>query len=91
MPIILLDIHNISIVLEGKLSASKNVKQWPKKPDSKIVNEDFVYMERCSNIEISGGGKVDGRGYHWWIICWLQIKSLMPQDKRPHLFNIADC
>lgn len=50
MPIVFSDIHNISIVIEGKLSASKNVKQWPKKPDSAITNEDFVYMVRCTGI-----------------------------------------
>lgn len=29
MPIVLEDIHNVSIIIEGKLSASKNVTAWP--------------------------------------------------------------
>ena len=88
MPIVLKNLHNLTIIVEGKLSASKNVKKWDKKPNS-ISYEDFIYMQNCSYIEICGGGKVDGRGYHWWIIEWLQIKSLMPpKSSRPHLFNI---
>lgn len=91
MPIVVSDLHNLTLIIEGKLSASKNVKEWDKRPNS-YVYEDFIYIQNSSNIEICGGGKIDGRGYHWWMIEWLQIKSLMPPGgKRPHLINIDNC
>lgn len=34
MPIRLENIKNVSIIIEGKLSASKNILKWPKQPKS---------------------------------------------------------
>lgn len=67
MSIVLKDIHNVSIIIEGKLSASKNILQWQKKPNSPSY-EDILYISDSSYIEMSGGGKIDGRGYHWWMV-----------------------
>lgn len=91
MPISISNIHNISIIIEGKLSASKNVLKWPKKPNSAHY-EDFIYISDSSHIEISGGGRIDGRGYHWWMIEWLRLKKLRPLNSaRPHMLNIERC
>jgi hypothetical protein len=43
-------------------------------------------------IEINGGGKIDGRGYHWWMLCFLASKKYLPdQNYRPHLIHMVDC
>lgn len=91
MPIVLHDIHNVSIIIEGKLSASKNVLRWTKKPNS-AKYEDLIYIADSTSIEVSGGGKIDGRGYHWWMIEWLRLKKLRPSNSaRPHMMNIERC
>lgn len=34
MPLVLKNLYNVTIIIEGKLSASKNIRKWPKKPNS---------------------------------------------------------
>lgn len=82
------DIHNVSFLILGKMSASKSIKHWPKKPSSNYF-EDFLSFYDSSNIEIHGGGKIDGRGYHWWLVCILNIQKILPgQNARPHLLRM---
>lgn len=88
MPIVIKDVHNITILVEGKLSASKFILKWPKKPNSPSY-EDMIYISDSSFVELRGGGKIDGRGYHWWMVEWLRLKKLRPlNSSRPHMFNI---
>ena len=85
MPVVLEDITNVSIIIEGKLTASKNVTAWP----GGKQKTHFIYIRKSSYIEISGGGKIDGRGYKWWILEWLQYKKYWPSgSKRPKLIVI---
>lgn len=38
------------------------------------------------NITLRGGGKIDGRGYIWWLNSWLVTKKYTPaHTNRPHL------
>lgn len=42
---------------------------------------------------MTGGGKIDGRGYIWWLNSWLVTKKYMPAHaSRPHLIvaNFAE-
>jgi hypothetical protein len=34
--------------------------------DSKYC--DFFKIKKSENITLRGGGKIDGRGHHWWIL-----------------------
>lgn len=91
MPIVLHDLYNITILIEGKLIASKNILKWTKKPNSPKY-EDFIYISDSCLVKIAGGGKIDGRGYHWWMVEWLRLKKLRPLNSaRPHLLNIERC
>ena len=72
------------------MAASKLVKPWPKMKNSNHF-EHFISCTNCKNLEIHGGGKIDGRGYHWWIICILNDQKLLPnQNARPHLVRISN-
>jgi hypothetical protein len=74
--------------IQGKLIASNSIKFWPLKQNSKQY-EDFITFRNCNDIEISGGGKIDGRGYKWWMVAWLNDKKLLPPgSSRPHLIFI---
>lgn len=89
MPIRMEHLHNVSFVIEGKLSASLNILKWPKQPNSKYY-EDFISCYDCSHLEFGGSGKIDGRGYHWWIVCILNDKKyLEDQNYRPHLMHLV--
>lgn len=89
MPVRMGRIYNVSFVFEGRWSASKNILQWPKQPKSEYY-EDFISCHSCENITISGGGKIDGRGYHWWLVCILNNKKyLKNQNYRPHLIHLT--
>jgi hypothetical protein len=78
MPIRIEHVHNLTIELNGKLIASKNVKHWPRQKDIPTYFEDFLSFWSSSNIEITGGGKIDGRGYHWWMLLFLNDKKYLP-------------
>lgn len=49
MPMRLTDIHNVSFLILGKMSASKSIRHWPKKPSSNHY-EDFISFHDSSNI-----------------------------------------
>lgn len=49
MPIRVDNVHNLTLLLYGKLIASKNVLHWPKRPSSTYY-EDFLSFHSCSYI-----------------------------------------
>jgi hypothetical protein len=72
MPIRIEYVHNITITIMGKLIASKSVKHWPLQHDNpRPYYEDFISFRKSSHIQLDGGGKIDGRGYHWWVLTLL--------------------
>ena len=79
------------IEVRGKLVACNRIKHWPK--ETKQVNGgisylDFISISYSKNIVIRGGGKIDGRGYIWWLNSWLVTKKYLPANsRRPHLIT----
>lgn len=70
--------------------ASKNVAHWPFKNNDTYW--EFLTFYFCDNLEVSGGGKIDGRGYHWWMLCFLDYKKYLPNESaRPHLMQLFGC
>lgn len=89
MPMTMNNIHNVSILIEGRMAASKSILKWPKQPDGKYF-QDFISCHQCSYLTISGGGRIDGRGYHWWLVCILDDKKYLEnQNYRPHLIHLT--
>lgn len=81
-------IYNVTIIIEGKLSASKLIRGWPTQPQSGYY-EDFISCHDCNHLTIHGGGKIDGRGYHWWVVCILNDKKILKDNNyRPHLIRL---
>lgn len=88
MPIKMNYCSNIVIEIQGKLTACNRIKNWPKSAN-KISYESFISINYGNNITIAGGGKIDGRGYIWWLNSWLVTKKYMPQGShRPHLIVV---
>ncbi len=68
------------------------MRNWPKQIERPTYYEDFVSFRHSTHITINGSGKIDGRGYHWWILVFLNDKKyLQNQNLRPHLFHFIDC
>ena len=77
-------VDNLTLIVLGKLSASKNCLRWDNISEGKKMS--FLTFENCNNLEVRGGGKIDGRGYHWWIIFLLGMQKYLDHDSsRPHL------
>lgn len=73
------------IEIVGKLTACNRMKNWPRNAN-RINYQDFISITRSNNITLLGGGKIDGRGYIWWLDSWLVNKKYMPANsRRPHL------
>jgi hypothetical protein len=91
MPVHTEHVHNLSLLILGKVIASKNVRNWPYKVPNQEYWE-FLSFHYCDNLTISGGGKIDGRGYHWWILCLLNYKKYLPNESaRPHMMHFYRC
>lgn len=85
------NVSNLHLMVLGKLIASKSVKHWPRYPNSTSFLE-FMMFVYCDNLTISGGGSIDGRGYHWWTLVLLNDKRYIDgADDRPHLMHLVRC
>lgn len=89
MPISIQNVSNVKFSIQGKLIASKSMKFWP---NENLNYHDYLVFNNCKNITVNGGGKIDGRGYHWWLANILQNKKYMPpKSSRPHLISFIQC
>lgn len=71
-PVHVQHVNNLNLKILGKVIASKNVRNWPHTTNGKRIDYlAFLKFDYCDNLTISGGGKVDGRGYHWWMLTLL--------------------
>lgn len=74
------------------MSAVNRLKNYPHSTSSsnKINYFNFISIVNCSNLEIRGGGKIDGRGYIWWLNSWLVSKKYIPpKSGRPNLIDVS--
>ena len=91
MPITIENTNNIVIEIRGKITACNRLKHYPKTTDSnkKSTYQHFIRIINCTDIIVRGGGKIDGRGYIWWMNSWLVSKKYMPSGShRPKLIVI---
>lgn len=85
LPIVLDHVYDVVLEVRGKLSACNRIKHYPK-TENRISYQDFISINFGRNITLRGGGKIDGRGYIWWLNAWLVTKKYMPPHaNRPHL------
>jgi polygalacturonase len=90
MPVHVEHVNNLHLLILGKMVASKNVAHWPFKNNDTYW--EFLTFYFCDGLEVSGGGRIDGRGYHWWMLCFLNYKKYLPnQSARPHLLHLFAC
>lgn len=80
---------DIVIEIRGKLTACNRIRNWPFTGSSKKPNyQNFISISHSDNITLNGGGKIDGRGYIWWLDSWIVDKKYMPAGAgRPHLIT----
>lgn len=67
-------LKNVALRIDGNIYASKNVSQWPKYENS-TKYKNFMQIEFADNFTVLGNGKIDGRGYHWWILTLLSGRN----------------
>lgn len=92
MPIRLTNVHNVTLLVQGKLIASQNIGKWPRLPEMEKFYEDFLSFRMSTYIEITGGGRIDGRGYPWWIILFHNNQKILPDENgRPMLIHFINC
>ena len=68
--IILKENVDLHIEADGTLLGSPHCEDYPEFPKSHVINDNLprhrgtcmIYAERCSNISITGKGKIDGHG-----------------------------
>jgi hypothetical protein len=90
MPVRTTNLVGVTLRIEGQMVASKNVSQWPKRANSTDYR-NFLEIEGGAGLVLEGPGKIDGRGYHWWILTLLAGRNkLMPHSGgRPHLVQLT--
>lgn len=90
LPVLASHVENLTLIVLGKLAASKNCLHWDDySPGKKMA---FLVFQYCNNLEVRGGGTIDGRGYHWWIIFLLGMQKYLDNiSSRPHLIWVTLC
>lgn len=83
-------LNDLEIVIDGLILASKWHKEWPflsranssENKQDKHVN--FLTFIDCTDLKISGNGKIDGQGFMWWVREFFSLNLA----HRPKLINI---
>lgn len=90
LPIKINKCQDIVVEIQGKIAACNRIKHWPRTSSSnRFSYEDFISITYSNNITLLGGGKIDGRGYIWWLNSWLVTKKYLPANSgRPHLIAV---
>lgn len=90
MPVQTTYVDNLTLIFLGKFAASKNCLHWDDiAPGEKM---HFLTFQYCNNLDVRGGGVIDGRGYHWWIIFMLGMQRYLDHNSsRPHLIWVNKC
>ncbi len=87
LPIAIENATDLTLEIRGKLIACNRIKHWPRE-SNRFSYPDFIAIRRSHNITLNGGGKIDGRGYIWWLNSWLVTKKYLPANShRPHLLS----
>lgn len=58
--------------------ASQMIEHWPRLPEMQKFYEDFISFRHSTHIEMTGGGRIDGRGYPWWVLLYHNNKKYLP-------------
>jgi hypothetical protein len=90
LPFVINYAHDIVIEIRGKLSACNRIRNWPINVNSNkgIDYQNFIAISHSKNITLRGGGKIDGRGYIWWLDSWLVDKKYLPAGSgRPNMIS----
>lgn len=78
------DVHNISLIVAGELQMAKNISWWTQK--AKRSTFAMLMLDQCSQIHLTGPGRIRGQGYDWW---WAKI--LLSPVNRPHMVTMTTC
>ncbi len=79
-------LNGVTLRIAGILRADPDFIAWPKDPPNSTSCLDFIRLVNCNNIQITGGGLIDGQGLPWWNRVIIGIK---PQYSRPHLVTVC--
>lgn len=75
------DIDGVNLYITGTLAAIPSIADSG--VDTSKVDIGMFYFTNCSNMIISGSGKIDGNGSIWW--------PTKDQNRRPSLVVIKQC
>ena len=84
MPVVISDLSEITITIDGGLWASKNFRDYPRDNDGQGDVYDLFSMLDIQDIKWQGSGFVDGQGFMWWQREYVQKNP----NGRPHLSRI---
>mmetsp|Transcript_4912 Transcript_4912/g.16098 ORF Transcript_4912/g.16098 Transcript_4912/m.16098 type:complete len:691 (-) Transcript_4912:904-2976(-) len=73
---------DVTLEIRGELAASFHTKKWPDENSNRKIA--FLGFQKPSNLTITGGGLVNGRGHRWW---WHFALNLLDR-KRPALVRV---
>lgn len=79
-------LKNVTFQLDGTLSFSDNIKEWPRRGDNGTHVLECIFFQDAENVTFtsSGTGTFEGNGAKWWGIPF--IGYLERVENRPRLF-----
>jgi len=83
--VVVVDIHNVSLVIDGSLVMSNNISAWPT-ANGGGGSLAALYIGDSNFINIQGAGVFNGLGYDWW---WHVVLTTI--DNRPNMIVMDRC
>jgi hypothetical protein len=86
--IIAAGLQNVTIQIDGTLSYSNDMKQWPRDGQGNVL--ECMQFDNIQNVTFtsSGTGLIDGNGEKWWGVPGLGY--IIRGENRPRLFNVGN-
>lgn len=74
MPVVVNNLYNVSIVIDGQVYASQDYQSWNRSTDGRSYVHFWLFSD-CQNLSFTGVGTVDGGGYWWWMREYVQLNK----------------
>lgn len=80
-PVLASNFHDVKVVIDGTILCGSDQINWTSKPGKRGHAYNMFHLTDGENLEFTGKGVVEGRGFAWWVRQWLQTNP----HQRPHL------
>lgn len=70
-PVVHSNFKDVKVVIDGTILCGSDQINWTSKPGKRGRAYNMFHLTDGTDLEFTGKGLVDGRGFAWWVRQWL--------------------